>query len=554
VRRSHRERRKAISDDYITYMSEDVDDIGKVEDPTSYKEAIKSLNSSKWQIAMEDELKSMSSNDVWDLVEVPNDAKRVGCKWIYKTKYDPKGNIERFKARLVAKGFTQREGIDYNETFSPVSSKDSFRIVMALVAHFDLELHQMDVKTAFLNGDLDEDVYMTQPEGFVVEGKEHLACRLKKSIYGLKQASRQWYLKFDKIIRTFGFTENVKDNCIYVKFKGSRFTILVLYVDDILLACSDKDMLHETKNFLSSNFDMKDLGEASYVLGIEIHRDRSKGVLGLSQKAYFERVLKKFNMHKCSGSPAPVVKGDKFGTFQCPRNQIETDQMKSVPYASVVGSIMYAQVCTRPDLAFITGMLGRFQSNPGLDHWKAAKKVLRYMQETKGYMLTYRRSDNLQVVGYSDSDHAGCVDSKKSTSGYIFTLAGGAISWKSSKQTIVASSTMQAEFIACYEATGQAVWLKNFIPGLKVVDSISKPLLLYCDNEPAVFYANNNKSSDAAKHIDIKYHVVMHRIQDQTTNVKHISTTRMLADPLTKGLPPRIFREHVAGMGLLEAL
>ncbi|KAK1626067.1 hypothetical protein QYE76_000382 [Lolium multiflorum] len=388
VRRSHRERRKAISDDYITYMSEDVDDIGKVEDPTSYKEAIKSLNSSKWQIAMEDELKSMDSNDVWDLVEVPNGAKRVGCKWIYKTKYDPKGNIERFKARLVAKGFTQREGIDYKETFSPVSSKDSLRIVMALVAHFDLELHQMDVKTAFLNGDLDEDVYMTQPEGFVVEGKEHLACRLKKSIYGLKQASRQWYLKFDKIIRTFGFTENVKDNCIYVKFKGSRFTILVLYVDDILLACSDKDMLHETKNFLSSNFDMKDLGEASYVLGFEIHRDRSKGVLGLSQKAYFERVLKKFNMHKCSGSPAPVVKGDKFGTFQCPRNQIETDQMKSVPYASVVGSIMYAQVCTRPDLAFITGMLGRFQSNPGLDHWKAAKKVLRYMQETKSSRIS----------------------------------------------------------------------------------------------------------------------------------------------------------------------
>ncbi|KAK1662939.1 hypothetical protein QYE76_051098 [Lolium multiflorum] len=221
VRRSHRERRKATSDDYITYMSEDVDDIGKVEDPTSYKEAIKSLNSSKWQIAMEAELKSMGSNDVWDLVEVPNDAKRVGCKWIYKTKYDPKGNIERFKARLVAKGFTQSEGIDYKETFSHVSSKDSFRIVMALVAHFDLELHQMDVKTAFLNGDLDEDVYMTQPEGFVVEGKEHLACRLKKSIYGLKQASRQWYLKFDKIIRTFGFTENVKDNCIYVKFKGS---------------------------------------------------------------------------------------------------------------------------------------------------------------------------------------------------------------------------------------------------------------------------------------------------------------------------------------------
>ena len=160
MRRTQRVRKKAISDDYVTYMSEDVCDIGKMEDPTSYKEAIKSMNSSKWQLAMEDELKSMGSNNVWDLVEIPNGAKRVGCKWVYKTKYDAKGNIERFKARLVAKGFTQREGIDYNDTFSPVSSKDSFRIVMALVAHFDLELHQMDVKTAFLNGDLDEDVYM----------------------------------------------------------------------------------------------------------------------------------------------------------------------------------------------------------------------------------------------------------------------------------------------------------------------------------------------------------------------------------------------------------
>ena len=180
VRRSQRDRKKAISEDYVTYMREDVYDIGKVEDPTSYKEAIKSINSSKWQVAMEDELSSMSSNNVWDLVEIPNGAKRVGGKWVYKTNYDSKGNVERFKARLVAKGFTQREGISYNETFSPMSSKDSFGVVMALVEHFDLELHQMDVKTAFLNGELNEDVYMTQPEGFVVEGKEHLACRLKK--------------------------------------------------------------------------------------------------------------------------------------------------------------------------------------------------------------------------------------------------------------------------------------------------------------------------------------------------------------------------------------
>jgi hypothetical protein len=548
-RRSQRVRRSAIPNDYEVYNTEDFQMEG---DPTSFEEAMRSDNSSKWLEAMEDEIKSMSTNKVWDLEPIPKGAKTVGCKWVYKTKRDSQGNIERFKARLVAKGFTQREGIDYNETFSPVSCKDSFRIIMALVAHYDLELHQMDVKTAFLNGDLEENVYMAQPKGFVVEGKERMGCRLKKSIYGLKQASRQWYLKFDRTIKNFGFKENIEDNCVYTKFKNGRYIFLILYVDDILLASSDVSLLLETKKFLSSKFDMKDLGEASFVLGIEIHRDRNKGVLGLSQKAYIEKVLKKFSMHKCSASPAPMVKGDRYGDFQCPRNQYELDQMKVVPYASAVGSLQYAQVCTRPDLAFVTGLLGRFQSNPGIEHWKLVKKVLRYLQGTKGLMLTYRKSDSLQIVGYSDSDYAG--DDRKSTSGYVFTLAGGAISWKSSKQTVTTSSTMYAEFVACYEATGQVNWLKKFIPGLNVVDSIHKPLKLYCDNDPAVQYAHNNRSSGAAKHIDIKYYVVKDKVRDQIISLEHISTEKMLADPLTKGLPPNVFREHVAGMGLRESL
>ena len=254
------------------------------DDPTSFEEAMRSEYSSKWLDAMEDEIRSMSSNRVWDLETIPKGAKTVGCKWVYKIKYDSQGNIDKFKARLVAKGYTQREGIDYNETFSPVSCKDSFRIIMALVAHYDLELHQMDVKTAFLNGDLEETIYMAQPKGFVVEGKEKMGCRLNKSIYGLKQASRQWYLKFDKTIKEFRFKENVEDNCVYAKFKNGKYIFLILYVDDILLASSDVSLLRETKSFLSSHFEMKDLGEAKFVLGIEIHRDRNKGVLGLSQK------------------------------------------------------------------------------------------------------------------------------------------------------------------------------------------------------------------------------------------------------------------------------
>ncbi|KAL0550167.1 hypothetical protein IC582_014670 [Cucumis melo] len=222
---------------------------------------------------MKEELKSMNDNEVWDLIELPKESKRVGCKWVFKTKRDSNGNIERYKARLVAKGYTQKYGIDYKETFSPVSKKNSLRIIVALVAHYDLELHQMDVKTAFLNGNLDEEVFMDQPEGFMVEGKEHMVCRLKRSIYGLKQASKRWYLKFNDTITSFGFKENIVDRCICLKISGSKFIILVLYVDDILLATNDFGLLCQTKEFLSKNFEMKDMSEASYVIGIEIFRE-----------------------------------------------------------------------------------------------------------------------------------------------------------------------------------------------------------------------------------------------------------------------------------------
>jgi hypothetical protein len=233
-------------------------------------------------------------------------------------------------------------------------------------------------------------------------------------------------LKFDKTIKKFGFKENVENNCVYANFKNGKYIFLILYVDDILLASSNVSLLLETKRFSSSHFEMKDLGEARFVLGIEIHRDRMKGVLGLSQKIYIEKVLKKFNMHKCSASPAPIVKRDRYGEFQYPKNQYEIDQMKMIPYASAVGSLQHAQVCTRPDIAYVTGLLGRFQSNPGPGHWKLVKKVLRYLQGTKSLMLTYRKTESLRIVGYSDSDYAG--DDRKSTSGYVFTLAGGVIS------------------------------------------------------------------------------------------------------------------------------
>jgi hypothetical protein len=228
--------------------------------------------------------------------------------------------------------------------------------------------------------------------------------------------------------------------------------------------------------------------------------------------------------------------------------------MKSVPYASAVGSLMYAQVCTHPDLVFMTEMLDRYQKNSGVSHWNGIKKALRYIQGTKGLMLTYERLDSLEIVGYSDSDFAGCLDTDRSISGYVFKLTDGAISWSSSKQTVMTSSTMYTEFVACYEAVERVIWLKKFVPGLRVVDSIERPLKLYCDNEPAILYAHNNKKTKAAKHINIRFYVVKEKIQDQTISLEHISTKKMIVDPLTKGLPPSVFRERLASMGLSESL
>uniref|UniRef100_A0A2N9GN46 CCHC-type domain-containing protein n=1 Tax=Fagus sylvatica TaxID=28930 RepID=A0A2N9GN46_FAGSY len=479
LRRSIRPKRSAIPDDYVVYLQESDYNIGAENDPEFFSQAMSCKESELWYNAMKEEMNSMKSNGVWDLVELPNGVKAIGCKWVFKTKKDSLGNIERYKARLVAKGFTQKEGIDYTKTFSPY---------------------------------LEEEVYMKQPEGFPSSDGEQLVCKLKKSIYGLKQASRQWYLKFHNVISSFGFVENIMDQCIYQKVSGSKICFLVLYVDDILLATNDKGLLHEVKQFLSKNFDMKDMGEASYVIGIKIHRDRFQGILGLSQETYINKVLKRFRMNDCSPSVAPIVKGDRFNLNQCPKNDLEREQMKNIPYAFAVGSLMYAQVCTRPDITFAVGMLGRYQSDPGLDHWRAAKKVMRYLQGTKDYMLMYRRTDNLEVIGYSDSDFAGCIDSRKSTSGYI--IFDG--------QWSCIMEECQADF-DCHFHYGSRLlflWLKN------------------------------NKSGSRSKHIDIKYLAIRERIKEKKVVIEHVSTELMIADPLTKGMPPLKFKDHVAKMGL----
>lgn len=326
------------------------------------------IDSEKWLEAMKSEMDAMDTNQVWTLVDPPEGIKPIGCKWVFKRKTDVDGKVQTFKARLVAKGYKQRQGIDFEETFSPVAMLKSIRILLAIAAYHDYEIWQMDVKTAFLNGNLQEEVYMTQPEGFISNANANKVCKLQKSIYGLKQASRSWNIRFDEAVKGFDFIKNEDEPCVYKKVSGSAIIFLVLYVDDILLIGNDIPLLQSTKIWLSKQFSMKDLGEATYILGIKIYRDRSKRLLGLSQSTYIDKVLKRFSMMESKKGHLPMSQGIYLSKDMCPKNQEERDRMDKIPYASAIGSIMYAMLCTRPDVSYALSVTSRYQANLGESH------------------------------------------------------------------------------------------------------------------------------------------------------------------------------------------
>ncbi|KAK9187740.1 hypothetical protein WN944_019139 [Citrus x changshan-huyou] len=383
-----------------------------VQDLTSYNEALIDRDVEFWKKAMNQEMESMYSNKVWELVEAPNGVKPIGCKWIYKRKSGVDGRVETFKARLVAEGYTQKEGIDYEETFSPDAMLKSIRILLSIAAVLDYEIWQMDVKTAFLNRHLKENIYMQQPDGFIQKGQEHMVCKLQRSIYRLKQASRSWNIIFDQAIKSLGFIQNIDEPCVYKKIQGKFVAFLVLCVDNILLIGNDIGVLTTIKIWLAKQFDMKDLGETSYILGIKLLRDRKNKTLVLSQAVYIDKILARFRMENSKTGLLPFRHGITFSKDQSPKTSEEIERMRQVPCAEVVGSLMYAMLCTRRDICF--------------------------------------------------------ADSRKSTSGYVFVLGSGAISWRSVKQSYIADSTIEAEYVAASEAAKEAVWLSKFLQDLEV--------------------------------------------------------------------------------------
>ncbi|GJU76316.1 retrotransposon protein, putative, ty1-copia subclass [Tanacetum coccineum] len=415
--------------------------LGDLNEPASYKAAMLDSESNKWIDAMNAEIQSMMDNMVWVLVDLPPGCKTVGSRWLFKKKTDMDGIVHVYKARLVAKGYTQLYGVDYEETFSPVADIRAIRILISIAAYYDYEIWQMDVKTAFLNGYLDEDIYMVQPEGFVDPNHPRKVCKLQRSIYGLKQASRSWNKRFDEEIKRFGFTQNLDEPCVYQKASGSNVTFLILYVDDIIIMGNHIPSLQSVKDYLGKCFAMKDLGEAAFILGIKIYRDRSKRLIGLCQNAYMDKILKRYKM----------------------------DNSKR-------GSIMYAVRCTRPDVAFAQNMTSRFQQNPGEPHWTAVKNILKYLRNTKDMFLVYggNPSTELRVECYCDVGFETDRDDTKSQTGYV------SFEWRRS-----GLEELQAKV--------QCNWLG-------IVPTINEPLNMYCDNSAAVHYANEPGVQKGARH------------------------------------------------------
>ncbi|GJR96163.1 retrovirus-related pol polyprotein from transposon TNT 1-94 [Tanacetum coccineum] len=509
---------KDFGPDYMTYIVN--------EEPQTYKAAMESSEAPYWKEAIQSEIDSIVHNNTWKLVDLPSGHKPIGHKWIFKKKLRPDGTIEKYKARLVAKGYRQKEGQDFFDTYSPVTRITSIRTLIAIAAIHNLIIHQMDVKTAFLNGELDEEIYMQQPEGFVVKGQEHKVCKLVKSLYGLKQAPKQWHEKFDNTLLSNGFQINECDKCVYVKQYKNAFVIICLYVDDMLIMGTNMDVINQTKKMLHSSFDMKDMGEADVILGIRIQKN-SNGYI-LTQSHYIEKTLKKFGHY----DDRPVV------TPFDPKVQLKKNKGQSVSqlhYTQVLGSLMYIMNCTRPDLAYSVSRLSRYSHNPGRDHWDALVRVLQYLKHTMAYGLHYTKYPPV-LEGYCDANWISNHNEGKSTSGYVYTLGGADVSWKSSKQTVNTRSTMEAEFVALDKAAEEAKLLKSFLEGIPLWPKPVTAVCIHCDSMAALTRAKNQIYNGKSRHIRRRHKTIKDLLRNGIISIDYVKSKENIADPLTKGL------------------
>lgn len=495
-------------------------------DPRSYDQAMSSPQRTQWVEAMKQELASLHDMKTWVLVPRKPDMKVVRSKWVYRIKRDAAGNIDKYKARLVAVGCSQVEGVDYFETFSPVVKLTSLRILLALGLNERMVMRQLDVKTAYLHGKLDETVYMEPPLG--CPGTDGKVCLLKKALYGLKQSGRMWYLTLDDVLRKQGYRRLESDRCVYVLSKGRDKVVLSVYVDDMLMMATSPEALNSSIKNLGKEVELKDLGEPTYILGIEVSHDKNNKTLTISQKKYIDEILRRYKMEDSKPVKTPMDAASRNNDSE----GVTASKVLNAPYQNLIGNLMYLVQGTRPDLAFATSFLSQFNQNPTETHWKMAKRVLRYIKGTQNVGITYTTCQE-PIIGYCDASWNEC-STGRSRSGYVYTMSRGAISWKSARQQLVALSTCEAEYVSMAESLKEGKWIKTFMGELDFGSYGTGCLEVRCDNQSAIKIAENPTFHQRTKHIGLKYLFARNEIENRNFTLTFLPTEEMIADVLTK--------------------
>ncbi|KAL2227763.1 UNVERIFIED_CONTAM: Retrovirus-related Pol polyprotein from transposon RE2 [Sesamum indicum] len=506
-----------------------------LQEPRSYLEAVQHK---EWRDAMGAELQALEHNHTWKMTPLPAGKKPIGCKWVFKTKLRADGSVERYKARLVAKGFNQIAGVDYTDNFSPVAKPVTVRLFLSLAAARGWPLHQMDVNNAFLHGFLDEDLYMVPPEGYRVQ--PGLVCKLLRSIYGLKQASRQWNVELTAKLTEFGFKQSGHDHCLFTKDVDGDLLALLVYVDDILVTSASLQHIQSVKNYLHSLFTIKDLGEARYFLGLEIGRN-SEGIF-VAQSKYIHDIVRDTGLMAAKSVSTPFPSGLK----------LSEDGGALLPdpdrFRRLVGRLLYLAF-TRPDVSYSVQQLSQYLTRPCDKHWKAALHVVRYLKGTPSKGLFLPSHSTFELVAYCDADWASCTDSRRSLTGFCIFLGDALISWKTKKQSTVSRSTAEAEYRSMAATVCELRWLSFLLSDFGI--SISVPIRLFCDNQAALHIMANPVFHERTKHIEIDCHVVRNAYRDGFIAPSHVRSSLQLADLFTKGLGFKSFATLVGKLGLV---
>jgi hypothetical protein len=474
---------------------------------------------------MVEEYDSIAKNSAWEIVPTPVDKSVVGSRWIYKVKQAIDGSVEKYKAGFVVLGFSQIEGIDYNETFAPVARYSSIRSIFALSTQMGWRIHQMDVKTAFLNGIIEEEVYIENPEGFEIFSNESYVCRLKRVFYGLKQAPRAWYTRIDNYFTGLGFTKSEADANLYQIVVEGKILIIVLYVDDLILT-GDEQLVHSCKEDVAKEFEMKDMGLLHYFLGLEIWQQ--DGEIFVSQGKYAREILGKFHMEGCKPMDTPLP-----GNWR-KEDATYGEVVDATVYRQLVGSLMYLV-----NTSYVVNQLSQAMIKPTKIFWKEGKHVLRYPRGTSEYGLWYRQTNEVNLHGFMDVDWVGSPTDKKSTSGGIFSIGSTTVSWYNRKQRSVALSSAEAEYMAASQDECEAIWMRKILVGL-----FGSHLDLTSDNQSYIKLSINPMFHDRSKHIDIQYHHIRYCVQRKIMLLQYIPTKDQDVDILMKALTRRKFEYH----------